>query len=62
MVQNKEIKKCITREGLSFDEQVDVDIMAIMKRDIKSFFQGLLFVDALPANFTLGSYSVTSFF
>ena len=61
MVQNKKIEEHITREGLSPNKQTDMNTMAAIKHDIKSFFQGLPSMGALPANFALGSSSATSF-
>ena len=39
-----------------------MDTVAAAERDMESFFQGLPSVGALPANFVLGSSSVTSSF
>ena len=61
LVQNKKIKKCIARENLFSNEQVDMDTMAAMECNMESFFQGLPSVDALPADFALGSHYVISF-
>ena len=61
LVQNKEIEERIAREGLSPNEQADINTMAAAERDMKLFFQGLPSVGALPADFALGSYSVTLF-
>ena len=62
LIQDKKIKKRITRENLSPNEQADIDTMAATERDIKLFFQGFSSVGALPADFALGFYSITSFF
>ena len=60
LVQDKEIEKCIARKSLSFDEQIDVDTVITTKCNMELFFQGFPSMGTLPADFTLGSFSVTS--
>ena len=62
LVQDKKIEKYIMCENLSSNEQADVNIVITTERDMESFFQGFPSVDALPADFALGFYSVTLFF
>ena len=62
LVQDKKIKEYIARKGFSSNEQIDINAVAVIKYDIKLFFQGLPSVGVLPVDFALGSSSITSFF
>ena len=59
-VQDKKIEKQIARKSLTEKKKQNTKYVAAIERDMEAFLQDLPSVDALPANFALGSSSVTS--
>ena len=55
-------KKWIARKNLTEEKKQDIKYVAATERDMKAFLQDLPSVGALPADFALGSSSVTSSF